>query len=93
MQTYVNFLLLMPAMIFTLIGLVGISSQLGMICLVIGVTFIYLTIKFAKWNLKMNSNEIGSHTTAMSLSKKDKTNEAKMKAIQAAILEAVANAE
>ena len=92
-SSWVNFLILLPAILFTFIGLVTFNSQIGMVLLAVGITFIYLTIKFAKWNLKMNSNDIGSHTTAMSLSKRDKTNEAKMKAIQAAILEAVSNVE
>ena len=92
-SSWVNFLILLPAILFTFIGLVTFNSQIGMVLLAVGIAFIYLTIKFAKWNLKMNSNDIGSHTTAMSLSKRDKTNEAKMKAIHAAILEAVSNVE
>lgn len=92
-SSWMNFFLLLPAFLFTVGGLSVIGSEIGLILFAIGIMFIYFSVKYAKWNLKINSNDVGSHTTAMSLSKKDKANEVKIKTIQAAILEATSAAE
>lgn len=92
-SSWMNFFLLLPAFLFTVGGLSVIGSEIGMMLFAIGVLFIYFSIKYAKWNLKINGNEIGAQSTAMSLSKKDKTNEAKINAIKSAILEAISTSE